>query len=123
VSSIGSIGSMGGHRPSSSYSTPSSNANGISRLRRGSTERHRSPPISYSPPEFHLRDSSSKTTSFTAGQARRMNMGGSLRAAGLGSPSERKEQADQTQSSRRITIGGATMGGSARKERSGIVWR
>jgi kinesin family protein 18/19 len=119
---VSSIGSMGGHRPSNNYPTPtlSSSTNGISRLRRASAERRRSPPISCSPPDLC---DSSKTSSFTAGQARRMNLGGSMRASGWGSPSERKDQVDTAQGSRRITIGTATMGGSARKERNGIVWR
>ncbi|KAI8628934.1 kinesin motor domain-containing protein [Xylariaceae sp. FL1651] len=119
---VSSIGSVGSHRPTNGYPTPtlSSSTNGISRLRRGSAERRRSPPISCSPPE---RDSSSKSSSFTAGQARRMNLGGSLRASGWGSPSEKKEPADNARSSRRITIGGTAMAGSARKEKSGGVWR
>ncbi|KAI1431770.1 kinesin motor domain-containing protein [Xylaria sp. CBS 124048] len=122
VSSVGSIGSH--HRPSSGYSAPnsSSNMNGISRLRRGSAERRGSPPITCSPPDFHLRESSSKALSLTAGQARRMNIGGSLRAPGFGSPSDRKDQGGKSQASRRITIGNATIGGGARKDRSDF-WR
>ncbi|KAI1752645.1 kinesin motor domain-containing protein [Xylaria castorea] len=117
VRRVSSIGSLGGHRPINGPSL-SSNANGISRLRRGSAERRRSPPISCSPPDL---DSSSKASSFTAGQARRMNLGSSMRASGLGSP---QEQADQPQAgSRRITIGGAAMAGNPKKERNGLGWR
>ncbi|KAI1128666.1 kinesin motor domain-containing protein [Nemania abortiva] len=120
---VSSIGSLGGHRPSNgSATTLSSSTNGISRLRRGSAERRRSPPISCSPPDLHLRDSSSKTSSFTPGQARRMNLGGSLRASGWGSPGDRTLPIDKPQSSRRITIGGAAMAGAAKKDRSSI-WR
>ncbi|KAI1119290.1 kinesin motor domain-containing protein [Nemania sp. NC0429] len=125
---VSSIGSLGGHRPSSSYSSApmlSSNTNGISRLRRGSTERRRSPPIS-TPPD--LGDSSAKT-SFTAGQARRMNLGGSLRMSGWASPpgeTKTQQQSDNTQqASRRITIGGAGMAGAGKKDRTagGVIWR
>ncbi|KAI0810130.1 kinesin motor domain-containing protein [Xylaria sp. FL0064] len=125
VRRVSSIGSFGGNRSSNSYpaSSLSSSTNGISRLRRGSTERRRSPPISCSPPDLHLRDGSSKSSSFTAGQARRMNLGSSLRASGWGSPDEKKEQVDKPQGSRRITIGGATIAGSARREKPGTIWR
>ncbi|KAI1313991.1 kinesin motor domain-containing protein [Xylaria venustula] len=120
VRRVSSVSSLGGHRSSNIFpsSSLSSSTNGISRLRRGSTERRRSPPISCSPPDL---DSSSKNSSFTAGQARRMNLGSSLRASGWGSPNERKDQADKSQGTRRITIGGATMGGNARKP--GSIWR
>ncbi|KAI1350770.1 kinesin motor domain-containing protein [Xylaria sp. FL0043] len=125
VRRVSSIGSFGGNRSSNSYPTSSlsSSTNGISRLRRGSTERRRSPPISCSPPDLHLRDGSSKSSSFTAGQARRMNLGSSLRATPWGSPDEKKEQTDKPQGSRRITIGGATIAGSARREKPGTIWR
>ncbi|KAI0160693.1 kinesin motor domain-containing protein [Xylariaceae sp. FL1272] len=122
---VSSIGSLGGHRQSSSYPTPSlsSSTNGISKLQRGSAERRRSPPITCSPPDMHLRDSASKTASFTAGQARRMNMGSSMRASVFGSPAEKKEQAEGATGTRRITIGGPGMAGSAKKEKGGVVWR
>ncbi|KAI1827813.1 kinesin motor domain-containing protein [Xylaria intraflava] len=119
---VSSVGSIGGHRPSNAHSVPSSHTNGVSRLRRGSAEKRGSPPISCSPPDFHLRETASKTLSLTAGQARRMNIGGSLRAPGFGSPSERKEQATKSQVSRRATIGNTTAGGSGRKEKADI-WR
>ncbi|KAI0474668.1 kinesin motor domain-containing protein [Xylaria cf. heliscus] len=135
VRRVSSIGSFGGHRPSIGPSSLSSSTNGISRLRRGSTERRRSPPISCSPPD---RDAASKTSAFTPGQARRMNLGSSLRgtvappasavaAPGWGSPQETQQQqlvVERSQPSRRITIGGAAMSGPAKKDRSGgIVWR
>lgn len=122
VSSIGSIGAL---RPNNVYPAPtlSSSTNGISKLRQSNAERRRSPPISCSPPDLHLRDSSSKTSSFTPGQARRMNLGGSLRASGWGSPGAMGHQGDsKPQATRRITIGGAAMAGGGRKERTG-VWR
>lgn len=127
-----SIGSLGTHRPSSAYpgsSSLSSNTNGVSRNRRQSTEsRRKTPPISCSPPDLHLRDPSSKTSSFTAGQARRMNLSGSssLRGVGWASPGDKKDQTDNTskpQPSRRITIGGAGMAGGPRRDKSGLVWR
>ncbi|RYC54733.1 hypothetical protein CHU98_g11475 [Xylaria longipes] len=120
VRRVSSIGSFGGYRPSNGPSL-SSSTNGISRMRRGSTERRRSPPISCSPPDLHLREPSSKTSSFTAGQARRMNLGSSMRATGWASP---QEQDDKPQASRRITIGSAAMmAGNAKKDRNGLVWR
>ncbi|KAI0007224.1 kinesin-domain-containing protein [Xylariaceae sp. FL0662B] len=113
VSSIGSIGG-GAHKASHSYPGPlSSSTNGISRLRRGSAERRRSPPISCSPPE-------QESKAFTPGQARRMNLGGSVRGVGHTSPGDRRDRIDAGQS-RRITIGGAAMAGSARRDRG--VWR
>ncbi|KAI0456362.1 kinesin motor domain-containing protein [Xylaria acuta] len=120
VRRVSSIGSFGGLRSGTGPSL-SSSTNGISRLRRGSAERRRSPPISCSPPDLHLRDSSSKTSSFTAGQARRMNLGSSMRASGWGSPQE--QPADKPQASRRITIGSAAMAGNPKKERNGMGWR
>ncbi|KAF2969978.1 hypothetical protein GQX73_g3627 [Xylaria multiplex] len=118
---VSSISSFGSHRSSTSYAAPSlsSSTNGISRLRRGSAERRRSPPISCSPPDGDL----STRTSFTPGQARRMNLGGSLRVSGWDSPNEKKEQADKAQGSRRITIGSAAMAGAAKRDKNGVVWR
>ncbi|KAK5634960.1 hypothetical protein RRF57_010671 [Xylaria bambusicola] len=124
---VSSISSFGGHRSSNAYQPSlSSSTNGISRLRRGSAERRRSPPISCSPPDLHLRDSSSRTSSFTPGQARRMNLGSSsLRVSGWGSPgsTEKKEQLQPQQGLRRITIGGAAMMGSAKRDKQGLIWR
>lgn len=120
---VSSIGSISSHRPSNGWSAPmlSSSTNGISRLRRGSTERRRSPPISCSPSD--LGDSSAKT-SFTAGQARRMNLGGSLKITGWGGPDDGKaQQPDKPQASRRITIGSAGMIGGGKKDKAGVIWR
>ncbi|KAI2604471.1 kinesin-domain-containing protein [Hypoxylon fragiforme] len=119
VSSIGSLGST--HKPNHSYSGPlASTTNGISRLRRSSGERRRSPPISCSPPDMGVRD----TKAFTPGQARRMNLSNSVRAPGLLSPSERREMMEaggHGGRSRRITIGGAGVTGSRKDKGSG--WR
>ncbi|KAJ3576900.1 hypothetical protein NPX13_g3564 [Xylaria arbuscula] len=124
---VSSISSFGGHRSSNAYqpSSLSSSTNGISRLRRGSTERRRSPPISCSPPDLHLRDASSRTSSFTPGQARRMNLGSSLRASGWpGSPNNDAAKEQSQGGSRRITIGGAAMAGTnAKRDKQGLIWR
>ncbi|CAK7262657.1 tubulin-dependent ATPase kip3 [Sporothrix epigloea] len=101
-----SIGGAHHHRVSASYSGPTaalaSSANGISRQRRRSAERRRSPPITCSI-DVESGGSGSGSTNplptqtshfaLTPGQARRMNMGGSLRLesslGGSGSPRER----------------------------------
>ncbi|KAI1772065.1 kinesin-domain-containing protein [Hypoxylon cercidicola] len=125
VSSIGSFN--GSHKTSSGYPGPlASSTNGISRLRRGSAERRRSPPISCSPPDM-------STKSFTPGQARRMNLSSSVRGAGtLGSPSERGDRHDAAAGGRgrRITIGGAAMASAGAagarggmRDRSSMAWR
>ncbi|KAI0839293.1 kinesin-domain-containing protein [Hypoxylon sp. FL0890] len=119
---VSSIGSLGGHKQGSSYSGPlASSTNGISRLRRGSAERHRSPPISCSPPDMNVRES----RSFTPGQARRMNLSSSVRGAGgLASPTERRERLERTGRNRRITIGSSAMAGNgARRDRGSLAWR
>lgn len=132
VSSIGSLnGSHHHHHKSGSgggsgyYSGPlASSTNGISRLRRGSAERRRSPPISCSPPDVSVRESKA----FTPGQARRMNLSSSVR----GSPGEqRRDRHDGGgghHRGRRITIGGAAMAGAGAgartmRDRSSFAWR
>jgi len=100
-----------GHRPSLSLSSVPSSTNGISRLRRNSGERRKSPPISCSPPEVK-----SVTRAFTAGQARRMNLGGSVRVES--SPTAR-EGALEVSKNRRVTIGGV----AARAPRPSLAWR
>ncbi|KAM7194365.1 kinesin-like protein 6 [Rhypophila sp. PSN 637] len=121
------------HRASASYSGPlASSTNGISRHRRGSSERRRSPPISCSPESSFL-NMAGPTRSLTPGQARRMNMGGSLRLEG-GSP--QRERIDGK--ARRITIGGGSAGFSSagghggnvdgagrinRASRPSVIWR
>ncbi|POR39685.1 Kinesin-like protein 5 [Tolypocladium paradoxum] len=100
------------HRPAPRPSMPAaalaSSTNGISRHRRGSLERRRSPPLTCSPTEYRAE------RSFTAGQARRMNMGGSVRLDATGSPRDRDEAA------RRVTISvGATPAGHRRQESRG----
>ncbi|KAI0509143.1 kinesin motor domain-containing protein [Xylaria bambusicola] len=124
---VSSVSSFGGHRASNAYhssSSLSSSANGVSRLRRGSAERRRSPPIHCSPPDLHLRDNQgSRTAALTNGQARRMNLGSSsLRVSGWGSPGE-KEADHGKQGPRRITIGGAAMAGAGAKSKGGLIWR
>ncbi|EAQ83440.1 hypothetical protein CHGG_09844 [Chaetomium globosum CBS 148.51] len=179
VSGSGSIPSHHGahRRASASYSGPAhasaSASNGISRHRRGSTERgaRRSPPrpipITCSPPasasagsspagagRHHAQDGSAflggPGRNLTPGQARRMNMGGSLRserergsptalrsiAAGVGAGPE-TDAAGVGGKARRITIGaggvlpnsgggggsGSGSGGSVLKPRPSMVWR
>ncbi|KAL7949754.1 P-loop containing nucleoside triphosphate hydrolase protein [Trichoderma barbatum] len=67
-------------RPASRSSMPilASATSGISRLRRGSLERRKSPPLLCPPLELKPDDN------LTAGQARRMNMGGNLRLENFG---------------------------------------
>ncbi|KAI6083956.1 kinesin-domain-containing protein [Hypoxylon rubiginosum] len=125
---VSSIGSFNGshHKANNSYSGGplASSTNGISRLRRGSAERRRSPPISCSPPDMSV----GGTKAFTPGQARRMNLSSSVRGVGaLGSPSERRDRHDGAgRQGRRITIGGAAMAGAgarSMKDRSSLAWR
>ncbi|KAL2756703.1 hypothetical protein ACRALDRAFT_1075565 [Sodiomyces alcalophilus JCM 7366] len=128
VSSIG-FERMGHHqRASSSFSGSSGSANGISRHRRMSAERRRSPPITCSPPEFR--------GGFTPGQARRMNFGGSMRSTGAGLSHGSGPAAVATTEggspeasivggearNRRVTIGGmGTMAGPATRGKDGAV--
>ena len=120
VSSIGSSSSGSthalGHRVSASYSGP---ANGVSRHH--NNHRRGSPPIMCSPP---APASSSEPLSsgagrdalraFTAGQARRMNLGGSVRLDGVSPNKDRGGAAASAPDgrARRITIG-SNMGGGA----------
>lgn len=116
------------HRVSSSYSGPlASSTNGISRQRRRSgsaehnAERRKSPPISCSPP--------GGARALTAGQARRMNMGGSMRLDGLASPNKKAaDGASSTQhgldrKARRITIGSAAAGMPGGAKKQSVAWR
>lgn len=141
VSSVGTAGSVDRrrsvHRVSASYSGPlASSTNGISRQRRrsgsaeqggGAAERRKSPPISCSPP------GAGGARAFTPGQARRMNMGGSMRLDGMISP---KVAVDRTPVSsrllqqhgidgkaRRVTIGSAAAGAPGPGKRASVVWR
>ncbi|KAI6784596.1 uncharacterized protein J7T54_006641 [Emericellopsis cladophorae] len=124
VSSIGSIGGgQSGPRPSMPGPTShglASSANGISRNRRGSTERRRSPPMACSPPD--QRSNASERT-LTAGQARRMNLGGSLRS------DKPSTDGPSPPGPRRVTIGvgsGAGAGMSAHRRqtsKSSVTWR
>jgi len=129
------------HRGSSVGGQPvASSANGISRQRRRSAERRRSPPMSCSPPSDGGSGSSSRdgavSRAFTAGQARRMHLGGSVRWDGIGSPRE-KERERLDGRARRITIGAAgtgaagfgggasssTSGSAVKPSRGSMVWR
>ncbi|KAM4067219.1 kinesin motor domain-containing protein [Hirsutella rhossiliensis] len=90
-----------------------SSANGISRHRRGSVERRRSPPLTCSPTELKA------DRSFTAGQARRMNVGGSGTAGG--SPRGAVGEA-----ARRVTISVGAAAAHRRQESrggGGSAWR
>ncbi|KND91043.1 Kinesin-like protein 5 [Tolypocladium ophioglossoides CBS 100239] len=113
IPSFGSASGVPAPRPSMPAPVLASSTNGISRHRRGSLERRRSPPLACSPTEYKAE------RSFTAGQARRMNMGGSVRLDATGSPRDRDEAA------RRVTISvGATSAGHRRQEsRGGTAWR
>ncbi|KAF4124830.1 kinesin family member 18/19 [Geosmithia morbida] len=98
-----SIGTLHGDRPagprpsmpgSSSYALAST-TNGISRSRRGSTDRRRSPPMTCAPAELGER-------ALTAGQARRMNLGGSMRSERTQNNADGRNSPQET---RRATIG------------------
>ncbi|POS73636.1 kinesin motor domain-containing protein [Diaporthe helianthi] len=151
VSSIGTSGSgidsrrRSIHRVSSSYSGPlASSRNGISRDRRrrsgsgegfgagtAASERRRSPPLSCgaSPPGGPGGGGTARA--FTAGQARRMNMGGSMRLDGIVSPRGPAAKlsaatlARLDSKARRITIGSAAglPGGAGSSKRPSVVWR
>ncbi|KAI9170762.1 Kinesin-like protein 6 [Paramyrothecium foliicola] len=112
---VSSIGSIGGSRPSMSGNTASS-TNGISRHRRGSSERRRSPPMACSPPDWK------PDRSFTPGQARRMNLVGSVRVENHdGSPRD-----GTTEKNRRVTIGvgpGSVAGHRRQESRGSMAWR
>lgn len=129
LSSAGSITGQGHHRASASYSGPlASSTNGISRHRRGSAERRKSPPITCSPPSalMNIHDSfTGGSRSLTPGQARRMHLGGSVRLEKHISP-QRGDRVDGK--TRRITIGSAGMAGagagSTRASRPSVsAWR
>ncbi|CAM1504866.1 Fc.00g024570.m01.CDS01 [Cosmosporella sp. VM-42] len=116
---ISSIGSISGDRTASRPSLPAtlaSSTNGISRHHRGSAERRRSPPMSCSPQEWK------NDRAFTAGQARRMNMGGSVRVESAGGSPNDGGSGDKT---RRITIATGAAPGHRRQESKGgsVTWR
>ncbi|EFY96467.2 kinesin [Metarhizium robertsii ARSEF 23] len=114
VSSISTIPERAMPRPSMPSALASS-TNGISRARRGSLERRKSPPLTCSPPEFR------GDRNLTAGQARRMNLGGSVRLENTASsPRDGLKEAP-----RRVTIGvGSTPASHRRQEtRGATAWR
>lgn len=101
------------HRASASYSGPASSTNGISRHhRRGS------PPIMCSPPSESSSSAAAVSSAgrdslraFTAGQARRMNLGGSVRLDGVSPNKDRGGAPPADGKTRRITIGSAALAG------------
>lgn len=108
MSSVGSTIVEGARARPSVSSSLASSTNGISRHRRGSLERKRNPPLSCSP-EW-------KERNLTASQARRMNLGGSVRLESTGS-SPRDQTGNQT---RRVTISvGAPVSALRRQESKG----
>ncbi|KAF7533540.1 hypothetical protein G7054_g7004 [Neopestalotiopsis clavispora] len=119
VSSIGSyrVSSIGStsHKSASSHHSgaTASNTNGISRMRRLSGDREKSPPISCSPSNMSI----DGVRSFTPGQARRMGIGGSVR--GTATP----ERVEKGSKNRRITIGSSAMQSQSAPKRGNVVWR
>ena len=112
---VSSFGSAAGERTGPRPSMPGSlshSTNGISRNRRGSSERRKSPPMSCSPPDRQ------PEKAFTAGQARRMNLGSSVRVENNKDISPRE--------ARRVTIGvgSAPIGVHKRQDsRQSLAWR
>ncbi|TFB04918.1 Kinesin-like protein, partial [Trichoderma ghanense] len=102
---VASIAPPAVERPASRSSMPvlASATNGISRLRRGSLERRKSPPLLCSPPEL-------KSDDLTAGQARRMNMGAPLRLDNHGAT---QRDGVGPEGPRRVTISVGTAGAAA----------
>ncbi|KAM0197852.1 hypothetical protein ACHAPI_004584 [Fusarium lateritium] len=119
-SSVKRVSSMGalertGPRPSLPGALAST-TNGISRLRRNSAERRRSPPMACSPQDFKI------DKALTQGQARRMNMSSTRIAEVTGGSPQGGGMANGP--ARRITIG--TGPGSAHQRqdsRNGTGWR
>ncbi|CAI6089345.1 unnamed protein product [Clonostachys chloroleuca] len=120
---VSSIGSLSGERSLGAAPRPSmpasgslaSSTNGISRNRRGSSERRKSPPMTCSPSELYGKGE----RALSASQARRMNLGGSLRV-------DNGRSGNGSGETRRVTIGlGSTPAGGNRKAdvRSSIAWR
>ncbi|OAQ76647.1 kinesin family protein [Purpureocillium lilacinum] len=115
---VSSFGSAPGAapRPSLPATALASSTNGISRHRRGSLERRRSPPLVCSPAD------AAPERSLTAGQARRMNMGGSVRL----DKTAAREEASWSPEARRVTYSVGQQqqpGGHRRQESRGATWR
>ena len=127
--SVGGSSSLAGGGARSSLA---SSTNGINRNnRRGSAERRRSPPISCSPPSDIY---SRSVGGLTPGQARRMNLGGSVRGVGgspdfggrgSAGPSAGAGLGNEGSGARRVTIpaGGMNGVGPRRAGGAGLVWR
>ena len=121
ISSIGSLSGngLGSSRPSmpgSSSHALASSTNGISRHRRGSNERRKSPPMAYSPLDVR---GTGDHKAFTAGQARRMNMGGSVRVE----KNNGSNDGTSPREMRRVTIGVGSGAGQRKPENRGSMWR
>ncbi|GAO13693.1 hypothetical protein UVI_02017950 [Ustilaginoidea virens] len=115
VSSIASLAERVTTARPSMPAALASSTNGISRARRGSLERRKSPPLTCSP-EFK------GDRNLTAGQARRMNLGGSVRVENAGGSSSPKNGVKEAP--RRVTISvGSTPAGQRRQEGRGATWR
>ncbi|KAH6887733.1 P-loop containing nucleoside triphosphate hydrolase protein [Thelonectria olida] len=111
---LSSMGSADGGRtgPRPSLPAMASATNGISRLRRGSTERRRSPPMTCSPPDW-------KGERLTPGQARRMNMSGSVRLETISDSPRAGFAGDKA---RRVTIGTGS-GAQGHRRQGSTNWR
>ncbi|KAJ6442521.1 kinesin family protein [Purpureocillium lavendulum] len=118
VSSIGSAAAAA-PRPSLPASALASTTNGISRHRRGSLERRRSPPLACSPSDLRAE------RGLTAGQARRMNMGGSVRldkSAAAAAAAAADNGGSWSPEARRVTYS-VGQPGHKRQESRGAAWR
>lgn len=111
---LSSMGSSNGERagPRPSLPAMASTTNGISRLRRGSSERRRSPPLTCSPPDW-------QGERLTPGQARRMNLTGPLR---LETISDSPHEGFAGDKARRVTIG-AGSGVASHRRQGSTNWR
>ncbi|KAI5459106.1 P-loop containing nucleoside triphosphate hydrolase protein [Mariannaea sp. PMI_226] len=111
---LSSIGSFNNERtgPRPSLPAMASSTNGISRLRRGSAERRKSPPLACPPPEW-------KGERLTPGQARRMNLGGSVRLETIPASSHEGFAGEKA---RRVTIGVGS-GAQGHRRQGSTNWR
>jgi kinesin family protein 18/19 len=130
-SALGGAASLSGRRVSSISAMPdrsmprpsmpaalASSTNGISRARRGSLERRKSPPLPCSPPQFR------GDRSLTAGQARRMNLGGSVRVENTGINNSPRDGLKDAPRRVTISVGSTTPASHRRQESRGTTaWR
>ena len=119
--SSASRGHMSRASISGGVSSLASSTNGISRHhRRGSAaaERRRSPPLACSPP-WGVEGKLGGERAFTAGQARRMNLGGSVNVAASGGGGEGVVgESPKEGGIRRATMGGIGFSGGHRRQES-----